>query len=502
MPPVTADEILKQITDLQKIMQDNNKSVEERLEEAKRAGAEQLEAKMSAFRREFVSANGPMTEEQGRVATQKGGIFEGRFQLGYQKMLDLPTSNPALLPRDKERLKAIQDLHDAMVIRYFAAGKKLGDRATKTEIMKEMEKSTDFQLYAAQLVNAGYAKAANDILNPAGGTGVNLDFTLLSSQLIDLVRLSAVVAAQFRRVPLTRAKQEFPALRADTKSVLGSGLTTYPVPANDPASVAAFPQSTMLVRPSYGQVAFSCVHNLGAIAYTDDMVEDSVVPFLPQMREQGAIMLARGEDAAIINGDTQATHIDTDVTATFDIRKAWNGLRRLGMNNELDVAGPIASSHFNSLMQLLGKYATNPGELVMFLNVIDWLKLAADTNLNTVEKIGIDRATLRTGVINQVSGVNIVVTEEIRRDLDIDGEFDGAPTDNTIEILCNTTRFWLGQKGETKVEEVRVPQALGSWLQVDVREDFKPLDIDDTVSPLIFPTGGSVPVAIAVNVTI
>lgn len=507
MPPVTADEILKQVSDVKDIMQNQLKTLDERIVEAKGV-AEQALTMQKALRKETVSPDGPMTDEQGRFATQRGGLFEGRFKLGLQKMLDLPASNPMLLDRDKERLRAVQDLHDAVVIRYWHESMKAGRFTNHEQVIEKVRSSFDFQLYQQHLVAAGYEKAANEILNPIAGTagGQNLDFTLLSSQLIDLVRVSVVVAAQFRTVPLTRARQEFPALRTDTKSILGGsilgGSIGVPLPANDPSAPTTFPPSTAIVRPGFGQVAFNCIHNLGFIPWTDDMVDDSVVPFLPMIRDQGSIMIARGRDAAIINGDVQATHIDTDVTAATDIRKAWNGLRRLGQNNRFDAAGVPLAVHFNSMMKLLGKYAQNPAQLVMFFNVIDWLALAADPQLATVDKIGIDRATLRQGVIDRVSGVDIVVTEEIRRDLDIDGEYDGTPTDNTTFILANRERFWLGVKGETKVEEVRVPQALANWLQVDVREDFKPLDLDDTVSPLIFPTGGSVPVAVAVNVTV
>lgn len=497
MPPVTADDVLKSIHDVKEIMQNNQKTMDERVNEAKGL-AERALAQQDAFRKEFVSPNAPITDEQGAYATQNKGLFEGRFKLGYQKMIDLSPSNPALLPRDSERLKTIQDLHDAVLIRFWTEAYKQSHYVHE-RVMEKVAASLDFQLYAQQLVAAGYAKAANDILNPVGGTGANLDFTLLSSQMVDLVRLSVRVAAQFRTIPLTRAKQEFPALRSDTKSVLGGGVS---LPSNDPAGIGAVPPANAILRPGFGQVAFAAVHNLGFIMWTDDMAEDSVVPFLPLIREQGAIMLARGRDAAIINGDVQTTHIDSDTTAAYDIRKAWNGLRRLGMNNEDNTAAGIVALDFNTLMKLMGKYAQNPADLVMFMNIIDWLKLAADSTLLTVDKIGIDRATLRTGVTDRVFGVDIVVTEEVRRDLAVDGEYDGVTTDNTVLIMCNRNRFWLGQKGETKVEQVRVPQALGNWLQVDVREDFKPLDLDDTVSPLIFPSGGNVPVALRVNVTV
>jgi hypothetical protein len=498
MPPVTADDVLKSVSQVKEIMQDGLKSMDEKIAQAQGV-AEQALAQVKAHRAEFASPNSPMTLEQGEFANQRGGLFEGRFKLGYEKMIGLPASNPALLPRDKERLRSIQDLHDAVAIRVYSEMRN-NRRASYDQIMENVSKSTDFQMFAAHLVQGGYVRTAHDILNPAGGTGVNLDYTLLSAQMIDLISLHGMVAPQFRTIPLTRAKQEFPAIRGHAYSVLGGGAGVA-LPANDPAAVGAMPPASATKRPVLGQVNFNCIHNLGFMAYTDDMIQDSVVPFLSLIRDEAAIMIARGRDAAIINGDAQATHIDTDTTDTFDIRKAWNGLRRLATNNKIGIDAAITSADFFEMMAGLGKYATNPQRLVMFLNVIDWLKLSADSALKTVDSIGIDRATLRQGVIDRVAGINIVVTEEIRRDLDVDGEYDGTPTDNTIEILCNTDRFWIGQMGTVKTEEVRVAQALANWIQVDVREDFKPLDIDDTVSPLIF-AAGVAPVVVGINVTV
>lgn len=502
MPPINGEQLAQEIRETFTRMQDETKSLGEKLNENVEQ-TKKLSEQVQAIRRERVGPGAPIAEDQAEAATQRGGIFDGKMKLQYQRMLQLSPKHTALAPRDSERLRAIQDLHDAVVFRYHFEAYKDSQRS-RNEIVATIAQSTDFKLYANALVDAGYLRAANDILNPAGGTGVNLDYTLLSSQMIDLVWIEAVVSAQFPMVQLTRAKQDFPALRAHTKSLLGGGLTTYGVPANDPASVGTYPQATMLVRPTFGQVSFDCIHNVGAIAWTDDMAEDSVVPFLDQMRRQGAVMIARGRDSAIINGDTAGTHFDTGYTVSaYDMRKAWDGLRKWGVNNEATISNPITVDDINTLMQKLGPWARNPGELVLFLNVVDWLKLAADTDVKTVQNVGIDMATLRQGVVNRVYGVDIVLTEEIGRNLNVGGIYDGVTTDNTIEILVNRTRFWHGIRHDARVEMVRVPQALGQWLQVDVREDFQPIDVDagSTFDATFITNNGGAPVAIAVDVT-
>lgn len=520
MPPITGDQLAQEIRETFTKVQDEvailrkeGQTRDEALDKVSKENEERGQTIMNeiaGLKRQFVGPGRPMTEEQGRAAAQAGGVFDGKFKLGFERMLTLSENHAAVGARDKERLRAIHDLHDAVVFRYQMEVYKDPQRS-RAELHDKVAKSIDFRMYVAQLQAAGYIdpsadfqRAANDILNPAGGTGVNLDYTLLSSNMIDLVWIEAVVTSQFPTVQLTRAKQDFPALRAHTKSVLGGGLTTYGVPANDPASVGTYPQATMLQRPTFGQVSFACIHNVGAIAWTDDMAEDSVVPFADQMRRQGAVMIARGRDSACINGDTAGTHMDTGYTVSaYDMRKAWDGLRKWGVNNHATITAAITAQDVNTLMQKLGPWARRQGELVLFLNVIDWLKLAGDDDVKLALNIGLDRATLRNGVTNNVFGVDIVLTEEIGRDLNTTGIYDSTTTDNTIEILCNRTRFWHGIMHDARVEVVRVPQALGQWLQVDVREDWQPVDVDagSTFDATFIANNGGAPVAIAVDVT-
>lgn len=496
MPPITADDVLKSIHDLKETMQNELKSVNERVAEAKKQAADDLVAMQAQFRRDFVSPGGPLTMMQGAAATQRGGLFAGQMKLPYMRMITLSAWNPVVLPSDKERLTIVQQLHDALVIRYWAKAFEMGEHASREDILREISQSDDWKMWEMQIVDAGYARA-NEIMHPGATPGSNFDFTLLSNQMIDLVRVEAVVATQFEEVTLPRAKVDFPALRSDVKSILGGGLSTYAVPATTNANVAGYPQTTMLIKPTTGQIEFNCIHNLGAIPYNDDMLEDSVVPFLPFVYKIGVYGLARGRDAVIINGDKTVPHMDSDVTAAYDIRKGWYGLRKMGENNEADINGPPTSVDVNTLMQKLGKYASNPRQLRLFLNVIDWLRICADP-LMSKTAVGIDRQLLEEGVVDTIYGVPVVLTEEIRRDTAVNGQYDGVTTNNTLEILCRVDRFWRGQTRGVRIEQVRTPQALAGWLQLDSREDFQALDKEKADASF---ASGAAPVAIGVNVS-
>ena len=497
MPEDTTDKVLKEVHDLHQVMQDQGKTLNERMQNAEQLAKDAVE-NLQAFRRQFVSPATPIADDQAVYAQQRGGLFDGKMQIPYQRMISLAPSSPALAPKDVERLKLVQDLHDAVCIRWDFIKKTKPDQAGGDWMLKKMWESSDFKLYAQHLVDAGYLKAANDILNPIGGAGVNLDFTLLSAQLIDLVRIEAIVASQFQSVPLTRAKQEFPALRGDTRALLGG--TTLPV--TDADNISGGPPSAFRVNPTLGQVAFDAVHCLGFLMYTDDMIEDSVVPLLPMLRNQAAIMIARALDAAIINGDDTASHMDSDTTAASDFRKAWDGLRKLGENAEILQSGePILSAHIPEMLLKMGKFGTSVDQCVLIIAAQEYLKLLADPDLKTVDRIGIDRATLRTGVIDRIYGVDVVISGDVRRDLNTGGVYDGTTTNNTIEIIARRDRFWLGIKHDVRLEQVRAAQALANWIQADLRCDWQAIDKNDTDN--VFAGGLSdYPLAISTDVSV
>lgn len=493
MPPVTGEQILKEVADLRTQMADDTKTVGERI-----AGAEELAKQavedLKEFRKQQLAPGSPVPDDIRMVQSQRGGMFRGPLRVPYSRMLQAMPSDADIRPHDREQLSDLQTMHTAMVIRYDYLKRHKPDIAGPDWMVRELQKAPEWPAFANAYVDAGYARAANDIMNPAGGEGVNLEFTLLTGQLLEYVRLATTVAPQFREVTLPRHKTEFPVLRGDTKAKLGG----TSLPATNADNVAGAPLSAYRLTADFGKIAFDCKHCLGFLMYNDDMVEDSVVPIVPVLTEQTAIMIARATDAAIINGDLTGTHMDSDVTAADDFRKAWYGLRKLSQNNEASIGAAITVPDIQTMEFKLGKFAQRPQELVLFLSIKEWLKLMQDDKVRLVLNAGVDLATLRTGVISNLFGIDIVVTEEIRRDLNASGDFDNTTTTKTIEILCNRTRFWIGRTRDVRTETVRAPQALTNWVQADVRLDFQPIDKESTDT--IF-AAGDAPVCVGINVT-
>jgi hypothetical protein len=493
--PVNPDEILKEIHDLKETLQEDSKTIGERLAETEARAVKALEA-VDELRKQNLQPTTPLPIELGAFADQRGGMFDGRAPVPYKRMLEMPLNDPTLVPSDRERVARLHELHTAMVIRFDYLARKKPAHEDQSWIIREIRKAPEFPAYASAMVAAGYARAANDVLNPGGGEGANLDFTLLTGTLLERIALASRVSSQFQTITLPRAKTDYPALRADTIGIWGGGTTKNPV--TDADNIAAGPAAVFRLFPDLGSVGFACEHCLGYFCYNDDMLEDSVVPLLPMLTEQAVIMIARAKDQGAISGDSVGGHMDSDVTGGNDFRKAIDGLRIMGSNNTATITAAITSADFNTLRIKLGKWGEDPGQLVMFLNVTDWLKLNTDTDLKSAAVVGLDRATLRTGVVDQVFGIDVVVSEFIRRDLNTSGVFDNTTTNNTIEVLCNRTRFLWGQTREVRTESVRAPQALANWIQADARLDFQAIDKEKGTQ--IFASGDA-PVAVGVDVT-
>jgi len=503
-----ADAVIQKINDLKAHVGTTNEhtkaEINERIDQVAEDAKHLVEVEMTKLRQESVGANSPVTPEQAFYMEQKGGMFGGKFRMPYKKMISLPP-NEQLNGNETERLRTIHDLHDACVLRWYSLQSKTKPGQDSNWMWSEMAKTDDFKLYTNHLQSAGYMKAGGELMDPSATPGSYLDFTLLSSQLIGMVEEGAKVAPLFPKITLSRAKQDFPAFRGDTKAVLGGGVSPA-IPQVDHSGITSNPYgtATAFLQPTLGNIGFDAEHCLGFLAYTDDQLEDSVVPILPMLREQAAVMISRAIDDAIINGDVTATHMDSSRTAPA-FAKAWYGLRYAALaDHSTDLTHSIASADFNTLMQGapaisftggMGKYAADPSKLVCLLNVLDWLKLGVDATLLSVQNVGLDRAGIREGVVQIVHGIPIHLSEFVPRDLASTGVYSATPT-HAVMILFRPDRWWLAQKNQIDIETVRVPAALGNWIQADVRVDFQPLDLDK--GTFDFPDGVASPVEVGI----
>lgn len=517
------EQALKELSDAKRMLDDKVKDIEAgRVSDAETRAEfdkrfEEMRKLIKESERKELSDLSPLSRIEQKIGTQRGAMFGGKMRLPYARAMALPISHEILKSSDREQLGDMQDLNDAVVLRYWHMVLKTHKHHDKGTLLTELTKTDEFRSYFTSAARAGYASGAdiqkfaefalsddpavqsrtNEIMHPgSSGIGANLNFTLLSAQLIDKVRIQLTTVQEFMEIQLPRAQTDFPTLLSDTMAVLGGfgGSPSVDIPRiNYPSgseSTIVMPPTTALTSPTFGTVQFRALHMLAFMLWNDDMFEDSVIAWLPLMRTMVARALARGTETAVINGTKSGTtHLDSDVTAAYDIRKAWHGLRKLGNTNKTTHSGAVLSAAgLRTNRQNMGVYGRNPLELFHLIHVSGWYELMKDSNVLTVEKFG-NEATIKAGTLARLDGVDLKMSEFLRTDLNASGVYDGTTTTRTIAITVNKTRFMHGMFGQPQVEETRIAPALSTLLQVDVRNDFKPMEPVTAASSTEFAAG-------------
>lgn len=207
------------------------------------------------------------------------------------------------------------------------------------------------------------------------------------------------------------------------------------------------------------------------VAY--EMEEDSIIAMLPFIRQDLAYGLADGEEDCLLNGDTTATHFDSDVTGGTDVRKSWKGLRRLAVDgSDTYDMGAVSIDAIRYCRGMMGKYAVSPSRLVWIVSPIGLLHLLGMDEVITLDKYG-PSATVITGELARVDGTPIVVSGMMREDLQATGVYDTSAGNYTGMLLVNTMGFILGRRRAPMIESFRDVIAGVDEIVVSMRKDFQ-----------------------------
>lgn len=214
---------------------------------------------------------------------------------------------------------------------------------------------------------------------------------------------------------------------------------------------------------------------------SEELNEDSAVDFLRAATTEVGQAQLRAYDTMLINGDTTATHQDSDTTAANDARKLRDGLRKLALANSangvtVDFGGnAITGANLDAMRAAGRKFAKNPAELAWIFSPIGYLQAQALEGVTSVDKIGPLAATILKGVLDFYRGIQIVTSEYMRDDLNASGVYDGVTTDRTGILLVNHRRFYMGRRRPIRIVAKYDQRAeLDRWQIVSYsRVDFK-----------------------------
>lgn len=240
--------------------------------------------------------------------------------------------------------------------------------------------------------------------------------------------------------------------------------------------------STSFTGANFGtdKITFNAVKLEEFYPLSEELTEDSAPDFLAAARAEVVKAQERAAESAIINGDSDGTHQDSDTQAGgADLaEKIWDGIRKLALANSgngatYDFAGVVDKTKMATLLSRMGKFGSDPDQLLIVCGPVVYNQLRHLDDVFTVEKFG-PMATVLKGALMAWAGIPIINSEHYREDLNATGVYDGITTTKAAISIVNTKRFYVGQRRPIRVK--LMPDLPGSdrWLLASYRRvDFK-----------------------------
>lgn len=329
----------------------------------------------------------------------------------------------------KDLRKAVQQ---RSLARMFLVGERRGTVPARTP--KLDGKILSLAARAPDSIRAGVEKAFSD----TSGSGGDWIPDRWATQLYEDFYLPSSLEAIFQRISLEGPWIK-PMISDVTRPYLG-GSQTSDIPTAIPASTP----TTSNVTIQAIMLAVRMLLDVGA-------TEDSIFPIIPEMQRRLARAIADGMEDALVNGDSTATHQDaialwsirgrwggtTGLGGSADHRRGFKGLRRLAVDKTNTVDQSAGQTIAKILEELVGRLGErgNVGTKIITSPEVFFKKIMTDSNLLTVDKVGA-LASLLTGNVARVSGMDIILSRFMGADLATTGLYTGTGAYSGVLAVC------------------------------------------------------------------
>lgn len=280
----------------------------------------------------------------------------------------------------------------------------------------------------------------------AGGAGSGLELMNIdiSSDLQQRLFLQSQLAAALTANEINMPSNPFPLPMTTTRPTFYSTTETNGGTTSQPGT-----QAPILHAQKF----------IGTVPYSYEADEDSIIAILPMLTNALAAAAAQTLESAIINGDTSATHMDSDINAIANhCSKLFMGLRKLALAGSVTTdlsTGGISAANLKNLRKLMKKYGIQPKDLMIIAGTSGYNELVALPETLTVQNAGLGNARILTGVAPQIYGVDIIPSSECREDLNATGVYDGTTTTKGSIIIAHKPSWVMGAKQGFMIESFR-----------------------------------------------
>jgi hypothetical protein len=263
-------------------------------------------------------------------------------------------------------------------------------------------------------------KAVTDPMYTGGTTdGGNWALTAYSTELWKNIRAGSNIVSKIPSVVIPDGWKSY----------------TYPIEGTDPTWYVVAEATTAGTNvPSNTTITASqvttptkvelTVAKMGAkVMYTGEMAEDSLIPFVAQLREQLAVSGAEMMEHVVIDGDTSAdaTNINETITgsAGTEIWCLLNGFRHLALiTNSANsrAGGSLTEEDYLETMWLMGTAGLAGADLAKCAFIVDPNVYKKSLQLASIKTQDVwANATLESGVLTKLWGYNIYPSWNMHR---------------------------------------------------------------------------------------
>jgi HK97 family phage major capsid protein len=304
-----------------------------------------------------------------------------------------------------------------------------------------------------------------DFTAGGSGTGQELMNFSLSSALLQRLYLGSLLAQRMAAQEVQMPTNPFKLPLTTTRARFYSGVAELTAPTAGAVGTA--------------QPVLTASKLIGMVPFSDEADEDSIIAVLPLLMKQLGDAAAAAYENALINGDTAGTQ-DSGGSAGDDLR-IFDGLRKLilaqaALKKDLSTGG-ISATNVGALRKLLGKWGTEPSQLVILCGPMAYNDLVLLPETLTAEKAGgRDAARIFTGRAPSLFGIDIVPSEKMLENLNNSGVYDGSTTTQGAIMLIHLPSWIPGARRGFQVEQWRDPRAGANYVIASFRRAFIPIE--------------------------
>ena len=337
--------------------------------------------------------------------------------------------------------------------------------------LKHAKRQGDYAIKMARQ-QAVYGRKA--ITTGGSNSGAELIPTDLSGELMQRMYLESQLANEMvsQEIDMPTNPFEFPLRTTRTTFYKGSE-----APGSDPT------EST----PGTDTITLNAKKLIGFSEYSYEADEDSIVAVLPMLLDNLAQGAADALEDSIINGDTAASQ-DSDASAG-DASTLFDGFRKLALAGSITKdlsSGGVSATNVSAMRKMLKRWGVRPRDLLLVVGPQGYNDFVNIAETLTFEKVGNQAAArILTGEAASLFGIRIVVSSQVREDLNESGVFDNTTTTKGSFMLVHRPSWILGVKRQMTVEvDVNKKRQINEVI-ASFRRDLVPKETPSTTLPSV-----------------